>query len=650
MFKISKAAALIFVLLIYLNSYAQDKTVDSLKMVLQNPKLHDTTKLVALASEVALYNQDDPKFIYLNDLMGKLALKNYRGNQSAVLQKRFAMFLGAYYNNLGNEYSNKRDVVKALAFYDKSIVFFKYAEAYNEMNYVLVGKGAFLSKINEYEKAISSMFAALRFYEKEPAEYADGIVYVQSSLATIYSDQGRHEESIAYNKKVIDYFDRKTELTAEDENRKASAYANCGTSYFEMSNYAEARIHFNKSLSLFKKIKHGLFVSIVLSKLARVEMKESKYDAAEALLREALAGDIPELAVANANVKLGELFYMKKEFAKADRYLTDGLALSRKVKNLELQTQASELLFKVSKANNNFEKALEMHEFHDQLADSSKTETAKNILAQQQLKYNFEKKELNYKLTNEKANAAKNNMLILLSAALLLILLGGYFYYRNSKQKQAINLLEKDQIKQKLLITQMNPHFIFNSIENIQGLIDDKQNDAAVNYLNKFSILTRQILENSNENYISLTEEIEMTKNYLAIQQLLYNNKFDFDITVEESIDSDTIFLPPMLTQPFIENAIKHGLSNTTEHGLVHIGFYLKESKLFFEVSDNGKGFDAHKKANGHKSLAMTITKERLVYYTKNLNFVVQTDNILGADNTITGAKVVFEIPYIYEN
>jgi LPXTG-motif cell wall-anchored protein len=291
-----------------------------------------------------------------------------------------------------------------------------------------------------------------------------------------------------------------------------------------------------------------------------------------------------------------------------------------------------------------------MYQYAEKIVDSSQIEASKNALAQQLLKYNFEKKELKLTLDAEKKTAVKNNWLIGLSGALLLLVLGGFFYYRNNKQKQAITVLEKDQIKQKLLVTQMNPHFIFNSIGNIQGLIYDHKNTEAVDYLDKFSALTRQILENSNENYISLSEEVEMTQNYLAIQQLLYHNKFDFTITIEESIDPDTIFLPPMLTQPFIENAIKHGLSTTAANGMISISFFLKDQKLYFEVSDNGKGFDAVKKTSNHKSLAMTITKERLITYTKNQDFVVHTDNIIDKDTKVVGAKVRFEIPYIYEN
>ena len=83
-----------------------------------------------------------------------------------------------------------------------------------------------------------------------------------------------------------------------------------------------------------------------------------------------------------------------------------------------------------------------------------------------------------------------------------------------------------------------------------------------------------------------------MLENYLSIQQLLYDNKFTFNIQIDHDVDQESIFLPPMLTQPFIENAIKHGLSNTSENGKIDIHFFLKENKLFFEVTDNGKGFD----------------------------------------------------------
>ena len=652
MFKLPRFIVVLLLFFIVLNSYSQDKTIDSLKITLKNSKVHDTIKLQSIIVTMSTkYNERDKGYNYLNRLMGRMAWEYLQKESNPEVRLKYIQYLASYYDTLSAEYDRKRDVVNALASADKSIALLKSAKLYDDMYYAVISKGVIYANINEYEKAISFLFSALKYYETRPKKLGEiGIVMAQSNLASIYSKQKKYEKSIEYEKKVADYYLSQTTSYTQNDYGLCVTYIKCGSAYRSLKKYPEALDYLNKGLLLAQKTQDSYMTSVALSKIALVKMEEQQFDAAELLLKQALSGNINELATANAYLTLGKLYYLKKDFKNADLYLNKGLPLSIKNKDLDLQEMAAEYLFKVSKESQNYEKALEMREFQQKLADSSKAETAKNTLVQQELRYDFEKKELNYKLVAEQEKAEKNNWLIGLSAALLLLLLGGYFYYRNNKQKQAITVLEKNQIKQKLLITQMNPHFIFNSIENIRSLIAQNQNNDAVNYLGKFSKLTRQILENSNENYISLAEEIEMTENYLIIQQLLYNNKFHFDIAIEDSIDTESIFLPPMLTQPFIENAIKHGLSNTTENGKIAIHFYLKETRLFFEVSDNGKGFDHTQKTANHKSLAMTITKERLVNYTKNQDFVVQTDNILGQDENVVGAKVRFEIPYIYEN
>ncbi len=194
----------------------------------------------------------------------------------------------------------------------------------------------------------------------------------------------------------------------------------------------------------------------------------------------------------------------------------------------------------------------------------------------------------------------------------------------------------------------MNPHFIFNSINNIQSLIG-KNDKEAISYLSKFSKLTRQILEYSNESHISFSEELSCMENYLKIQQLLYNQSFQYEISVSEDIDEESIFVPPMLTQPFVENAIKHGLQGMSTGGLITIGFKLVNKELWFEITDNGKGFAEKKKDSQHKSLAMSITKERLRFYHQDKPFAIDAQNILNSGGKIIGAKIKFEIPYIYE-
>lgn len=650
MSKIKLITVLALLFFVFSTFPAQDKTIDSLKKALQNSKIHDTTKLLNIGNLIDQTSSEDSRFQILNDMMGKLAVKNLKTVKQEGLHTKYTKYLAAYYSNLAEHYKLKRDVVKAMSSIDKSISLFRSVKAYDEMNFVVINKGIFYSQINDKEKAIQCLFSALKYFEKSPDENRQEIIYINSTIATLYADQNMHEKAISYFRKTIDYFNSKKKLVGEDEYRLNEALINCGTSYLAIKKYDEAINYFNKALAYFKKTQNNTYTSVSLGKIAQVKMEEGKFQEAGSLLKEALKIDEDELSTANTYINLGDLLYRKKEYAQSESYLSDGFSLSKKINNLQLQEKAAGLLLKVSKENGNFKKALEVYEFQAKLNDSSDIEASKNALAQQQLRYDFEKKQLNLELYAERKTAVKNNWLIALSGALLSAFLGGYFYYRNNKQKQEITLLEKDRIKQKLLLSQMNPHFIFNSIDNIQSLIINQKDTVAISYLDSFSKLTRQILENSSENYISLEEEIHMIKNYLSIQQLLYDDKFDFSINIENISDTESIFIPPMLAQPFIENAIKHGIRNKIEKGMIKIVFSLHQEKLFFEVIDNGVGFNDENKQSDHKSMAMKITRERLLNYTRNKDFEIISENKLDSEKKVKGAKIIFEIPYICEN
>ncbi|WP_171817618.1 tetratricopeptide repeat protein [Chryseobacterium sp. StRB126] len=593
---------------------------------------------------------NSPASDVLTGMMGEIASKNLKKANSKDLQIKYTQYLAIYYGNLSSMYEAKRDVVKTLEYADKSIALFKSTGDYYEMNYNLVNKGIFYSHINEYEKAISCLFTALKYFEKNKKENQEGISYVNSVIGSVYIDQGEYLKAIEFLKKTINYFEKKKNLTGNDKYTLSMVYSNCGSSYLLLKKYPEAVSYFNKALALCKELGDYATTSVILNKLAQVKMEEKEFEESDSLLRKALETDDGELSKANTYINLGDLYYRKKEFMKSESFLEEGFSISKKINNLQLQEKSSNLLFKVYKENNNFKKALEVYEFQNKLQDSSNVEASKNALAQQQIKYDFQKKQLNLELNAEKKTAAKNNWLIALSGVLLSVVLGGYFYYRNNKQKQKITILEKDRIKQKLLLSQMNPHFIFNSIDNIQSLIINGKENVAISYLNSFSKLTRQILENSNENYISLQEEIDMVENYLSIQQLLYNDRFNYSINIVNVSDTESYFIPPMLTQPFIENAIKHGIRNKDEKGMIEIAFSFSQEKLFFEIIDNGLGFNDEKKQTGHKSMAMKITKERLLNYTQNKDFEVQSENKTDTEGNIQGAKIIFEIPYIHEN
>ncbi|MGC4040659.1 MAG: histidine kinase [Flavobacterium sp.] len=652
MLKIPRLSALLFLLFLFSASIAQDKRIDSIKTVFQNPKVHDTTKLSQLDYLLrANYNQNDPNYYYIVNWMGKLAQKALKESQNPKVRTRANMYLGTFYNGKAIEAFMDGKIDKSVAYEDKAIAIYKAEKNYDEMYYQYIIKAQFLYRMNETEKAISCLFSALKYYDKDKAKNLGEIAYASTTLGNIYAVQGKFKEAVALFEKINDYYDSDSHLAPmQKNNMKAVNYGNIGNSYQQLSQLEKAVTNYNKAIALYKLNNDNGSIALVLSKMAAVKLDQKKYDEAEKIFKELLSGPMEKRTEAHNNMQLARLYIAKKEYAKAESYAEKAFTLSTENKFLDLQEIIGGYLYTISKKNGNYKRALEMNEFNYKLKDSSKMEASKNALAQQQLKYDFEKKELQMKLVNQKEAAAKNNGLILLSAIVLLLLLGGFFYYRNNRQQQAIAVFEKNEIRQKLLISQMNPHFIFNSVDTIQGLIFKNRNKEAVDYLNKFSKLTRQILENSNENYISLDEEVLMIENYLTIQQLLHNEAFTFTIELKNIPNPEAILLPPMLTQPFIENAIRHGLADKEEGGRLNVLFYLKDQQLTFEVSDNGKGFEPGNPEGTHKSMAMKITKERLAHYSKIPDYTVHAENSIGADGAITGAKVIFKIPYLYEN
>lgn len=633
---------------LWIGNASAQYNVDSLKTVISNKKLHDTTKLYTIALLIDNLYQNEESIFYTN-LMGSIAQKNLnKKNNNPILHKKYTMYLAAYYNNVSVQLEDKGNP-KSLDYLNKSIQLYESVKAYDEVYSSTVSKGLLLSRRKRFKEAIDCYYKALKYFEQNEKENADGISYVYSNLGILYGEQGQNQISINYLKKAILHIDKKAEKhTVEDELQKAAFYYNIGVKYILLAQYKNAVQNLNASLKLSEKHNQNAYRSFAMAKLGVVDLHFKRIDQAEEKLLQANAIADTEQSKAFTLVTLGNVYFEKGAYQKAEDLVKKGLEISKEINNNSLKELAYDLLYKIYKNNKNYKESLVMLELYNTIRDSTKIEETKNELKQQQLKYDYEKETLKYKLASERKAATKNNLLIVLLSVVLLLLIGGYFLYKNSKQRQAITQFEKNALNQKLLLSQMNPHFIFNSIDNIQSLIYNNRNQEAINYLTKFSRLTRQILENSNENYISLREELLMIEHYLSLQQLLYNSKFDFTITIDPAIDTESIQLPPMLTQPYLENAIKHGLRDVSENGQLSIRFFFNGTRLFFEITDNGIGFSTKEPINEKKSLAMKITKERLMSLTHTAHFEIHIENLLDANQHIIGAKICFEIPYIY--
>jgi sensor histidine kinase YesM len=221
-------------------------------------------------------------------------------------------------------------------------------------------------------------------------------------------------------------------------------------------------------------------------------------------------------------------------------------------------------------------------------------------------------------------------------------------FIRQSRLKSAEQLTE---FKQKLFRSQMNPHFIFNSLTSIQNFIINQDDIKASVYLSRFSELVRSILNNSMVENITLEEEVSTIKNYLELQKVRFSEKFDFSVGVDSNIDPENTFIPPMLGQPFIENAIEHGIKNKAGKGHIRILFEAKDARLHYSIEDDGVGRQKareilNERNKEHRSVATDITKERIRVLNRKQRskITLDIDDLMDRNGFASGTRVTFTV------
>jgi two-component sensor histidine kinase len=173
------------------------------------------------------------------------------------------------------------------------------------------------------------------------------------------------------------------------------------------------------------------------------------------------------------------------------------------------------------------------------------------------------------------------------------------------------------ELEAKALTNQMNPHFIFNSLNSVQHLIMEKEEKQALNFLADFATLMRQMLNNSRKSYLSLEEEIAFLTRYIELEKIRFSNVFTYHFTLEAELKDYTIYIPPMIIQPIVENAIKHGLAPKNGAGRLEVKLSLKNDMLYCSVDDDGIGWERANNIKSsrlikHESTALSVIRERL--------------------------------------
>ncbi len=220
---------------------------------------------------------------------------------------------------------------------------------------------------------------------------------------------------------------------------------------------------------------------------------------------------------------------------------------------------------------------------------------------------------------------------------------------RNREIQMEKSMLE---LEQKALRLQMNPHFIFNALNSIKGIMAENDTASARKYLVKFAQLMRHMLVNSRSSFISLINEVKTLEHYLDLERLSRNNKFRYEIRVEEGLQAEEISIPPMIVQPFVENSILHGIAPMEKEGLIRIEFVRRNGNIQCTISDNGIGRkeSAARKKEGdalHESQAVVVTTERLKLLTEagGPAYEIRYRDLKDGKGMATGTEVMIEMP-----
>ncbi|WP_298426278.1 tetratricopeptide repeat protein [uncultured Kordia sp.] len=556
-------------------------------------------------------------------------------------------------NGLGSAYYRKGEYDNALKAYEKSLIIYdslnvkKIYGILNNISLIYNRQGRYLEALNTYQKCLSN------FREKGDKK---GIAITLANIGAIYINMEEYEKARPYFLEAIEI---DTELA--NKRRIPKSMISIGKILKNAEEYEKAIDYYNDALLLFEENNDKQGIYSTYSNLGSLYSEQEKYDLALNYLKKALELSISlgrKRAIGESYIDLGFNYYNLKKYTKAFENVKKGKEIADQLALLEAQKDANLLLSKLYKNKGAYKKALESHQQFKIMSDSLfNKENIQKITA---LEYDYKYKqeldsakitELELKktvqITTQDLRKSQQNLLLGIIVFLVVALLMGaiiFFLRLRSEKAKTQNVI----VEQKLLRSQMTPHFIFNSLSVLQGMILNKEEKNSVSYLSKFSKLLRTILENSRHKVVSLADELTAINEYMALQNLDVNPPYKYNLTVASEIDTDALKIPPMLIQPFIENAVEHAFPNQKENKQIEVSLTFETKKLTCTIVDNGIGINLEKqKAEKDKnSLATKITGERLKVLSKDF----KAQGSLSIQNRATigekGTLITLVIPY----
>lgn len=630
---------------------AQKKAIDSIQSLMESPRgdqLPNDSRMknyLKLSEQTVRFNTAQALNYGKKALAAAKAIPNHLGEAMSL-------------NMIGNAYSNTSNFDSARFYYDSSFSILNQLHDTTGIIQVINNLGILAKLEGNYKLAIQ--------YYKESYKIASachdtvGMVLTTNNIGIVYYDWKQYDVALEHYQKALAMLRKQGDST-----RMAVLLNNAGELLKETGKPDKALANYFESLKI--SLKRGMRMTSMNSyiNIGDVYLARKEYDSARKNFQHALglsqAIQYP-FGLAMSHIRLGEALMMLNNDATAFQHLSTGAALARQQNDLVLKRDASLNLYRYHQKQGQYKEALST--FHDYTAarDSLFNQNSRKEMAILRTEYETDKKENEIKLlTQEKAiqmlevERHKNLFLYTLLIAISLLLAGWLAYTRfRLKQKNIKNELEKLnlEIEQRLLRSQMSPHFIFNSLNSINSFIAENNSRTAQTFLTKFAELIRLILENSRKTLTSLADELRTLQLYLEIEQMRFDKKFTFILESDETLDPDNTYIPPMLVQPFVENALLHGIAHSNHHGLVVISFEQRQDTMMVTVTDNGIGrtrsAEIETKPTHRQSLGMQLTSERLQLLGSQFGgqYTAEISDITNEKGTCAGTHVAITMPF----
>lgn len=552
------------------------------------------------------------------------------------------------FNKMGKFHYRKGKYADALQNFGKAL-----AIAQNLNDSLQIAKyysniGVINDVVGNYSEAINYYQESLKIYEK--LDNKEGKESVLNNIGIVYQEMKESQKALEYYFQAL-----KLKIERGDKNSIAGTYNNIAIIYrYFHEDMDSAYYYYNKALEIYDDIGNEKDKALIYSNFGIILLGEHNPVEARSYFQKAFKvyeeeGDVRRIA--STMHHLGLAYYDESNYSEALKYYEQSLELAEKTNIKKLLSQLYHDLARLYEKTGEYKKALEFNkknaEIKDQLLNSEKVKQ----ISQLETSFEIEKKEHEIELLTKQGEINEleltwswtviYSLLVIFILSVIIIVL--FFAWKRYKRQQEMLTLQS-----RLFRSQASPHFIFNSLMSIQAFLLENKVEIASEYLVDFAKLIRSILQHTRKSFITLDKEIEVLQQYVKLEKLRFSDKFDYEFIINVD-DPEEIMVPPMLTQPFIENAIIHGLVPSTKKGKLKLLLEEKDNVLTFLIEDTGIGRRKSLKLNkdeNHQSMATEITNNRLQLLLKRYNrkVTMRIEDLYDENDNGIGTKVIFRI------